>query len=121
MSDKEKAPKQRQCPLLKKFYSLNQREDWQKAICYNSCILQPLCIEDLKTITSIKKQMEEAWIPCPHCQSDPIITRDIRLGARLSGLRKNEDDDWACFYCGFIIHKLPPLKYTKRGPNKKEK
>ena len=107
----------KQCPFLEKYYIpfAGDLEDWQKRACTDSCPLQDQCIFNIEGRISsvIIEKLKNANLPCPRCQGDPIFRREVMAGERISSLYKNEDRDWACLYCNFMIYARPLFKKSK--------
>ena len=109
--------KEKVCPRLRKFFisDCSALQDWQKEICRN-CVLVDACIFDYsgRAPSTVLRKLEESMIGCPKCQTGPIIAEEINSGLRPSMLVKNEDGDWECYGCGFVIYHWPLFKGKRR-------
>ena len=115
----------KQCPFLEKYYIpfAGDLEDWQKRACTDSCPLQDQCILNIEGRISsvIIEKLKNANLPCPRCQGDPVFRREVRAGERISSLYKNEDGDWACLFCNFMIYQHPFRKKVRTGKRGRKK
>lgn len=110
--------KEKVCPRLRKFFISNRSAllDWQKEVCSN-CVLVDACIFDYsgRPPSVVLRKLKESMIGCPKCQTGPIIAKEINSGLRPSMLVKNEDGDWECDSCGFVIYHQPLFKGRKEA------
>ena len=112
------------CPLRQKYnLPMYDTEDWHKRVCLN-CPVTPLCYLELDRLPKgsrreVRLQLEQASIGCPRCQKDDKSAQDINNGIVMSKLKKDDEANWNCISCGFMIYadrhnpNYVPKKYWK--------